>query len=219
MPRLDVEADVQDPSSGPRRLALEQLRAAPPPRHVSASRRSSVEIVSQRMKPRAMSEWIDAAASVRSARGRRQARVSLSPAVKRVIRSRASRSRRTTSSARRAVWNSAASSSVSASSASSFRSIPPGRSRPRRQLRGQRLELGWQLALVVAEVVPASGTPGRVQLVDLLAQARVARLRLYSTLEPASTWSRSAGLELESQSSAGVASGVPSRHRQDRVDA
>jgi len=28
-----------------------------------ASSRSSVEIVSQRMKPRAMSEWIDAAAS------------------------------------------------------------------------------------------------------------------------------------------------------------
>jgi hypothetical protein len=64
-----------------------------------AASRSSVEIVSQRMKPRAMSEWIDAAASSAVCPRRSvQARVSFSPAVKNVIRSCASRSRRTSSS-------------------------------------------------------------------------------------------------------------------------
>ena len=81
------------------------------------------------MKPRAMSEWIDAAAS--SAvwpRRSVQARVSFSPAVKNVIRSSASRSRRTTSSSAEGPsrYSAASASDISASSASSCRSIPPG---------------------------------------------------------------------------------------------
>ena len=94
-----------------------------------ASSRSPVAITSQRMKPRAMSEWIVAAAS--SAVWPRRsvhARVSFSPAVKNVISpSACSSSRTTSSSADGPSRNSAASSSESsASSASSLLSIPPG---------------------------------------------------------------------------------------------
>ena len=64
-----------------------------------ASSRSSQRITSQRMNPRAMSEWIvpPASSAVWPSRSV-QARVSFSPAVKNVIRPSASLSRRTTSS-------------------------------------------------------------------------------------------------------------------------
>ena len=83
------------------------------------------------MNPRAMSEWIEAAASSAVCPRRSvHARVSFSPAVKNVIRSSASRRRRITSSSADALpssRNSAASASdISASSASSCRSIPFG---------------------------------------------------------------------------------------------
>ena len=81
------------------------------------------------MKPRAMSVWIaSAASSAVSPRVSVQARVSVGPAVKNVIRSAAAKiSRSTDSSADGPSRNSAASSGgISASSASSLRSIPPG---------------------------------------------------------------------------------------------
>src|SRR5579862_710495 len=92
--------------------------------------RSSQRTTSQRMKPRAISVWIVAAASI-AVRPRRSvhARVSFSPAVKNVIRSRVSARRRTIDARADSppARNSAASSSViSASSASSCRSIPAG---------------------------------------------------------------------------------------------
>src|SRR5205814_298707 len=90
--------------------------------------RSSQRTISQRMKPRAMSEWIvSAASSAVSPRLSVQARVSLSPAVKNVIRSRVSASRRTTSPSADSPppRNSPASSGErSTSSASSCRRLP-----------------------------------------------------------------------------------------------
>ena len=94
-----------------------------------ASSKSSAEITSQRMKPRAMSVWIVAAASRAVCPSRSvQARVSLSPTVKNAISPSASFNLRTTSSsAEGPSRNSAASSSGrSASSASSLQSIPCG---------------------------------------------------------------------------------------------
>ena len=141
-------------------------------------------MTSQRMKPRAMSEWIDSAAS--SAVWPRRsvhARVSFSPAVKKVISSRASRSRAAMSSSADAPPSrkaAASSSGSSASSASSFRSMPPG---------------PFSIA-ISGFVVSGSSPPGSsprvvaqrlarvdvgedlLQLLDLGAQLRVAGLRL-----------------------------------------
>src|SRR5581483_291877 len=93
-----------------------------------AATRSSQRTTSQRMKPRAMSVWIVAAASSAVCPRRSvHARVSFSPAVKKVIRSSVSASCRTTepSADSPPPRNSAASSSgSSASSASSLRSMP-----------------------------------------------------------------------------------------------
>ena len=128
----DVEADVQDVAVGDDvRLALEPLRAAPRCLGVGAGAPAGrrPRITSQRMKPRAMSVWIVAAASRAVCPSRSvQARVSLSPTVKKAISPSASFNLRTTSSsAEGPSRNSAASSSGrSASSASSLQSIPCG---------------------------------------------------------------------------------------------
>ena len=135
------------------------------------------------MKPRAMSEWIEAAAS--SAVWPRRsvhARVSFSPAVKNVIRSSASRRRRTTSSSAEGAL--AELRRVRLGHLRELRlqlQVDPARPVLDRQqrLRGQRLELGRQLAREVAQrVARIEVGEQRLQLLDLLAQPRVARLRL-----------------------------------------
>ena len=138
-----------------------------------------------------MSEWIDPAASSAVWPERSvHALVSFSPAVKNVIRSSASRSRRTTSSSAESPpsrKDAASSSGSSASSASSFRSMPAGPVDDGEQrLRRQRLELGRKLARVVGERLAGVDVRQHVrELVDLGAQACVARLRLLRhTLEP-----------------------------------
>src|SRR6476620_7840151 len=94
-----------------------------------ASTRSSQRITSARMKPRAMSVWIVSAASS-AVRPRRSdhARVSFSPAVKKLINPSSSLRRRTTSSRAEAPSRkpAASASDMSASSASNLRSIPFG---------------------------------------------------------------------------------------------
>src|SRR6059058_3421056 len=94
-----------------------------------ASTRSFQRITSLRMKPRAMSEWIVAAASSAvSPRRNGHARVSFSAAVKNEIRSTASNRRRAISPiapAAPSLKAAASSSGSSASSASSFASRPP----------------------------------------------------------------------------------------------
>ena len=100
--RSDVEADVQDVAVRGRRTSCPRAAACPASTTSAcepASTRSCQSTTSQRMNPRAMSEWIDSAASSAVSPWRSvQARVSFSPAVKNVIRSSASRSRPATSS-------------------------------------------------------------------------------------------------------------------------
>ena len=135
------------------------------------------------MKPRAMSVWISAAASIAVRPPRSvQARASVGPIVKKVIRPSESFSLRATSSSADAPSRNAAASSSesSASSASSWRSMPPGPVLDDdHRLRRQRLERVRDLAAVVGD------RPARLDVreqglepVDLLLQLRVARLRL-----------------------------------------
>ena len=138
-----------------------------------------------------MSEWIvSAASSAVSPRRSVQARVSLSPAVKNVIRSSVSASLRTTSPSADSPppRNSAASSGdSSASSASSWRSIAVGPvDELEQRLRRQRLELGRQLALPLRQrpaCVEVRQQP--LEIRDLRLEAHVPRLRLLAdALEP-----------------------------------
>ena len=148
-------------------------------------------MTSQRMNPRAMSEWmVSAASSAVWPRRSVHARVSLSPAVKKLMRSSAANSRRTTSSSADA----APSRKASASSGPARRARPRAwQVDPRRpvddhdqRLRRQRLELGRQSARKAD-----SGSLGvevgdqLLELVHLRRELRIARLRLLrDPLEP-----------------------------------
>ena len=139
-----------------------------------------------------MSEWIASAASSADSPSRSvHARVSFSPAVKKVIRSSASRSRPATSSSADSPpsRNAAASSCGQLGELRLELQVDPARPVLDRdhRLRRQRLELAGQLAGVVdqrAARVDMSQDPR--QLLDLGANLRVARLRLFGdALEPA----------------------------------
>ena len=130
-----------------------------------------------------MSVWIAAAASSAVCPRRSvQPRASVSPAVKNVIRPSASNRRWTTSSsADSPSRNSAASSSGQLGQLGLELQVDPGRAVHDRddRLRRQRLELGRQLALPVAQrLAGVQPLEHALQVGSLLAQLRVARLRL-----------------------------------------
>ena len=181
------------------------------------------------MKPRAMSEWISSAAS--SAVWPRRsvhARASVSPPVKNVIRSSASRSLRTTSSrADGPSRNSAASVFGELGELELEREIDAARAvlHDDARLRRQRLELLGHLACVVAE--GAAGVEMREQRLErgrLSPQPRITRLRLRShALEPrldvVAVCDEQLQLELLEVAGGIGARREPVDHAQQRVDA
>ena len=156
-----------------------------------ASTRSCQSTTSQRMKPRAMSEWIAPAASRAVSPFRSvHARVSFSPAVKNVIRSSASRSRagdlvqrrRAAVAERRRLLLRQLGQLGLELQVDAAGAVLDGDER----LRRQRLELAGQLARVVDErAAPVDVREHLAQLLELGAQLRVAGLRLLlDALEP-----------------------------------
>ena len=191
---LDVEADVEHVAVlDDVGLALEPLQPAlrRPRRASPHSRRSSQRITSQRMKPRAMSEWIvPAASSAVWPRRSVQARVSLSPTVKNVIRPSASLSRTTTSSSADAPV--AELGRLLVGELGELRlelAVDPTRAVLERdqRLRRERLELGGQLVRPVRERLAGVEVGEQaLERLDLLALGAIAGLRLLlHALEPA----------------------------------